>query len=197
MKWGLDTIYPNMYTILVGPSGARKGDAIQTAKRFVENLSNAVTLGEKNTPESIMRQMAESGQNFKDAGNGQIKTHSSISAFVEELFVFTGQQNIDFLGDLTNWYDSRASWKNSTKNMGSDAIAGVCFNLFAATAPDWIPEILPRQAIGGGFTARCMFVVEERKGKTVLDPTSPCQESSASMRRLRKTTLSGMQNRSA
>jgi len=82
-----------------------------------------------------------------------------------------GQQNVAFLSYLTNWYDSRYKWVRRTKHQGTDTVLGVCLNILGSSAPDWLPGILSREAIGGGFTSRCIFVVEERKRKTVLDPT--------------------------
>ena len=39
------------------------------------------------------------------------------------------------------------------------------------TAPEWIQSMLPREAIGGGYTARVIFVVEEWKKKISPDHT--------------------------
>lgn len=170
MQWGHSTIYPNMYVILVGPSGhARKSEPIMIARKFVEQLQIPL-LGEDNSQESIIREMKNSVQSFTDRSNHRICFHSSVSTFIEELSVFTGEHNTQFLAYLTNWYDSRDRWKRSTKHQGIDEIIGMCFNLFAATAPDWLPYILPREAIGGGFTSRCIFVVEERKSRVVANP---------------------------
>jgi len=36
-----------------------------------------------------------------------------------------------------------------------------------ATAPDWLQSMLPQEAVGGGFTARVIFIVEEKKRATV------------------------------
>lgn len=159
-----------MYNILVGPSGrARKSEPIMIARKFAEKLS-ITTLGEDNSQESIIREMKNSVQNFSDRSSGRLGFHSSVSCFLEELSVFTGQQNTQFLAYLTNWYDSRDKWKRSTKHQGIDEVIGMCFNLLAATAPDWLPYILPREAIGGGFTSRCIFVVEEQKSQIVANP---------------------------
>jgi len=46
----------------------------------------------------------------------------------------------------------------------------MCFNLLAATAPDWLPHILTREATGGGFTSRCIFVVETERRKIIANP---------------------------
>ncbi len=96
--------------------------------------------------------------------------HCSATCVSDELSVFLGQKHIKFLADLTDWYDSRDVWTYETKHQGTDRLMGVCLNLLGATAPDWLPSILPQEAVGGGWTSRTIFVVEEYKGKVVPDP---------------------------
>lgn len=172
LKWGHSTIYPNQYIVLVGPSGqSRKGEAINIARGMAESIKIPL-IGEDNSMEAIIVEMKNAITSFIDKGNNNLTFQCAISCFVEELSVFCGQQNTQFLAYLTNWYDSRDQWKRTTKHMGTDEIMGMCYNMLAATAPDWIPYILPREAIGGGFTSRCMFIVENRKSKIVADPNA-------------------------
>jgi len=170
MRWGHTDIYPNQYVVLVGPSGrARKGEAITIGRSMVKTL-NIPMLGEDNSPEAIIKQMDDSAGAFKDETTGNMREMSSMAGFLEELSVFTGEQNKRFLAMLTNWYDSRDDWQRRTKNKGINELAGMCFNLVAATAPDWLPLILPHEAIGGGFTSRCIFIVETQKRKIISNP---------------------------
>lgn len=172
LKWGHSTIYPNQYIILVGPSGqSRKGEAINISRSMVESIKIPL-IGEDNSMESIIVEMKDAITSFTDKGTGRLTFQCAVSCLVEELSVLTGQQNTQFLAYLTNWYDSRDHWKRTTKHQGTDEIMGMCFNLLAATAPDWIPYILPREAIGGGFTSRCLFIVESRKSKVVANPNA-------------------------
>jgi hypothetical protein len=93
-----------------------------------------------------------------------------MTCVAEELTVFIGNNDSSFLADLTNWYDSREKWTYDTKHEGTDEIVGVCFNLLASMAPDWIPLTFPITAIGGGLTSRMIYVVEHRKGKNIPNP---------------------------
>lgn len=170
MRWGHSTVYPNNYIILVGPSGlARKGEPIQISKWMCEEL-NLSLIGEDNTQEVVIQDIKSAETTFLDRTTNTHRFQSAVSCFCEELSVFTGYQNGTFLAYLTNWYDSRNKWTRRTKHQGTDEITGMCFNLLAATAPDWLPHILTREAVGGGFTSRCIFVVEDRKRKTVTNP---------------------------
>jgi hypothetical protein len=119
------------------------------------------------TKEALIRVMKGAITNYQDPTTGTVKFHCAVSCFSEELSVFLGQNNISFLSSLTDWYDSKDKWTYETKGSGTDQLQGLCFNLLGATAPDWLQSMLPQEAVGGGFTSRVMFIVEERKGKTV------------------------------
>jgi len=176
MRWGHTTIFPNQYICLVGPSGiGRKAEPIVTLSKFIRELGMPM-VGEDNSQESIIRDMKNAVTSFKDNSSHDVKFQCAICVYAEELSVFTGYQNATLLAYLTNWYDSRDRWTRRTKHQGHDEILGLCFNLVASTAPDWLPHILPREAIGGGFTSRILFVSEDKPGKIVADPDPPDED---------------------
>lgn len=166
LQWGFERIFPNMYVVLVGPSGkARKGLALGIGKDIISEVSGIILTSENATREALIRAMKGAIANFQ-MPSGQVQMHCSITCFSEELSVFLGQNDIKFLASLTDWYDSKDNWTYETKGSGKDHLQGLCFNLLGATAPDWLQSMLPQEAVGGGFTSRVIFVVEERKSKT-------------------------------
>ena len=177
MIWGHTKIYANQYIILVGPSGtARKGDAMSIGRPMMEHV-NIKIASQKITPEKLISVMAESITSFTDTDKNLV-FQAPISIIAGELSVFIGQKNLKLLADLTDLYDSHKSWEYETKHgyqtksglKTKDVISGVCVNILAGTAPDWIPTILPQEAIGGGWTSRVIFVVEPGKGQVVANP---------------------------
>ena len=161
-------IYPNFYIILVGPSGkTRKGDAMGIGERIFKELELPMS-AEAVTREALLIRMKNAESIY--LLNGEKMTHSSITCFSKELTTLTGVKNVKFLADITDWYDCHSIWTNDTKNKGTDEIIGMFLNLLGATAPDWIPQILPLEAVGGGFTSRCVFVVEREKDKIIPLP---------------------------
>lgn len=170
MRWGRSTIYPNLYVILVGPSGrAKKGTALEFAKPFLHHI-RIPTIEGAITREKLIRRMGEAATPIPDPSTSAMVMQCAVTYVSPELSVFLGQGNLKLLADLCDWYDSPSKWVYDTKGQGTDTIEGVCFNLLGATAPDWLPSILPKEAVGGGFTSRCIWVVEEDKGKTVVFP---------------------------
>lgn len=172
MKWGTETIYPNQYIILIGASGrCRKGVAFAIVQDLVKEVGIVAT-AESITREALIKDIAESSASFLDPETGTV-FHCSLSSYQEELSIFLGQADVRFLADLTDWYNCKPDWTYRTKNMGTDRITNLCFNLLGGTAPDWLVSIIPQEAIGGGFTARCVFVVEEEKKHLVPRPPMP------------------------
>lgn len=170
LQWGFERIYPNLFVVLVGPSGrARKGVALGIAKSMLAAIPGVSMAPEASSREAIILAMKRAMLNFNDPTDNRIKFHCSLTAFSEELSVLLGQSDIKLLANLTDWYDSKEDWAYETVGRGRDALQGLCFNLMGATAPEWLQSMLPQEAIGGGFTSRVIFVVEERKRKTVAD----------------------------
>lgn len=170
IDWGTITFYPNMYIVLVGPSGAcRKGTAMGTALDFLENLDVKLA-AESITREALIRELKNANDNTVNLETGSSDMHSSLTIWAPELTVFLGYHNHQLLSDLTDWYDCRNRWTYRTKNMGTDEIIGVYVNMIGATTPDLIRTTMPLDAIGGGLTSRMIFVYEEQKEHIVPVP---------------------------
>lgn len=175
LRWGFKTLYPNIYVVLIGPSGCRKGTAMNIGKNLLQEINGILMASESTTREALIRDMKDGITTFTDPTDQMLKFHSSVTVFSEELSVFLGQQNIKFLADLTDWFDASDQWTYRTKGSGTDKLVGVCVNILGATAPDWLRSILPQEAFGGGFTSRVIFVVEDGKKQIVADPRIPIE----------------------
>lgn len=167
MVWGHTTIFPNQYIILVGPSGARKGEPLVVAQGFLREVGVPL-IAEAITRQALYRAVKNSTRSFNIGTRMYVQC--AVSGVFEEVSVFLGEGDARFLASLTNWYDSRERWTYETKNAGVDEIHGICFNMLGSTAPDWIPLIIPYTAIGGGFTSRIIFVLEHKKERIIEDP---------------------------
>ena len=168
-----EVIYPNQYIVLVGPPGrVRKGTAIAIGRGLLEEVGIPLA-AERVTKEALVRFMKKNLATFPDPKTGIPQLHCSVTCIAEELAVLLGQKDVELLAFLTAWYDSRDDWSYDTKTQGKDELLGMCFNFLAATAPDWLPSILPIEAISGGWTSRCIFVVEYRARKIVSALTPP------------------------
>lgn len=170
LEWGSITFYPNMYVVLVAPSGkARKGTAMAFASEMLEDLPLSLA-AESITREALIGELVNAVKTYQLTPTDIMRFHSSLTIFAPELTVFLGYNNHALMSDLTDWYDCRNKWIYRTKHMGTDEINGVYVSLFGATTPELIRTTLPLDAIGGGLTSRMIFVFEPKKGKIVPDP---------------------------
>lgn len=173
LPWGVETIYPNQYIVLIGPSGkCRKGVAMGICYDIVRD-AGLTYAADSITREALIRDFKDSAASFQDPVQDDIKWHCSLTVFSEELSIFLGNKDVRFLADLTDWYNCKSEWTYRTKNMGTDKIANMCMNMLGATAPDWLTSILPQEAVGGGFTSRIIFIVESNKRKSVAEQYEP------------------------
>ena len=170
MRRGHSTIYPNMYIVLIGPSGiSRKGESLMVARSFMEKI-NLPLLPNNSSKESIVRDMNERKQQYKDETTGKIYMHCSVSGVSEELANFLGMQDAGLISFMTEWYDSRDKFEKKTKHQGFDEVDGVCFNFLSSADPTWLPSVFPKEAPGGGFMSRVIFVVEDKKRRSIPNP---------------------------
>jgi hypothetical protein len=171
LPWGSGiTFYPNLYIVLVGPSGkCRKGTAMGMGAQFLRELGVKMA-AEAITREALIRELAGASETNVSQKNGKVYLHSSLTIFSQELTVFLGYNNQNLIADLTDWYDCRDPWIYRTKSQGTDEINGVWVNLIGATTPELIQSALPRDAIGGGLASRIIFVYEDNKAKNIAIP---------------------------
>jgi len=161
-------IFPNLYVVLVGPAGGRKGTAMNLSLPMLETLQIKMA-AEAITREALIRELSEATESYTNA-DGEEFHHCSLTVSAQELAVFLGQNNLQLLSDLTDWYDCKNIWTYRTKHVGTDTVEGVWVNLIGATTPSILQNSLPQDAIGGGLTSRIIFVYSPGKGKLVPIP---------------------------
>jgi len=145
----------------------RKGEPLMIAREFLREVEIPL-ISDAITRQALVQTIANGVRNFPYESG--IRLQCPISGVFEEFAVFLGEGDAKFLTWLTQWYDSRERFVYQTKGTGTDEVLGVCANILGSTAPDWFPIMIPASAIGGGFTSRVIWVVENKKGRIIEDP---------------------------
>ena len=173
VNWGSIVWYPNMYIVLVGPSGCRKGTAMKFGWDLLAKTGIKLS-AQSTTRQALIRRLREANKTDQDHVSGDLMQHSSLTVFSEEFTVFLGYGQRELIADLCDWYDCKELWVYDTKNVGTDSIPGVWLNVIGATTPKLIRTSLPDDSIGGGLTSRIVFVYEpQRAKKSVLPIADP------------------------
>ncbi len=179
-KDGLYTLYPNQYIILTGPPGIGKGTAINFAWKLAKTANSPIVniLTDKITGPKILHLIADGWSTVPKLVNGQAilatKEHTcTIIASELQSLLSSGD---DMLSTFCQLWDQE-EYEYRTKNQGSAIIKGMCVSLIGGTVPDFVRgmERDTNAAIAGGFTARCIFIFEDKKSKEL--PYAPTIES--------------------
>lgn len=163
LEWGGHlTFYPNMYIVLIGPPGCRKGTAMGPGQKMLSRIGIKMA-AESITREMLIRELLNATSIEDDPENNVVITHASLTIYSPELAVFLGYKNQQLIMDLTDWFDCRDKWIYRTKHQGEDEITGVWVNILGATTPHLIQQVMPLDVIGGGLAGRMIFVYETEK----------------------------------
>jgi Protein of unknown function (DUF3987) len=164
------TLYPNLYIILVGGTGVRKGTAFGQAQRFVNTPELGIKLAVDSTSKvQLIKDFVQSLE-MTLLDDGTQSFHSSLTIHCPELTVFLGYQNLDLLTALIDWYDSNKNpWVYRTGNAGNQEITGVWANILGASTPDLLRAALPLVSIGGGLIGRMLLLFSPGREKKIFN----------------------------
>ncbi|GAF68125.1 unnamed protein product, partial [marine sediment metagenome] len=177
VDWGTSLIYyPNMYIVLVGPSGCRKGTAMNPGLDMLLDLGKIKMAAQATTLQALIRRLKDTNYQDLDLETGDMHFHSSMSIFSKEFTVFLGYHNRELMSALCDWYDCDKKWTYETIARKVEEVVGVWVNLFGATTPDLIRTSLPLDAIGGGLTSRIIYIYEPKMGDMVFLPMQTNEE---------------------
>lgn len=164
--------YPNMYIVLVGPSGCRKGTAMRIAVNMVSDIKEVSLSSQSTTREALIRQIKAAVRT--ETVNGKLTIDSSFTIHSEEFTVFLGYNNLELITNLTDWYDCGTGktglWNYETIGRGKDEIQGMWVNMLAATTPQALKASLPMEAVGIGLASRIIFVYASKRSKVMPFP---------------------------
>lgn len=162
------TLYPNLYIILVGGTGVRKGTAFAQAQKFIGIPELGIRMAVDSTSKVQLIKDFVGAVEMAMMDNGEQYFHSSLTIHSPELTVFLGYQNLDLLTALIDWYDSNKNpWIYRTGNAGSQEIMGVWANILGASTPDLLRAALPLVSIGGGLIGRMILLFSPKREKKI------------------------------
>ncbi len=164
------TIYPNLYIVLVaGSAKCRKSTSIGVGRKFIESILPPITtLAQKMTPEALIGRLSGVGVKDQDLLIKQAEglfVVDELSTLIDRNAFLNGMIPL-----LTRLYDCE-DFTYDTKSRGIESVENPCLSIIGGSTIEWIKEHIPVAAIGGGFTARIIFVYKDSFDKLVPWPT--------------------------
>lgn len=166
LSWGFETIYPNLYVVLVGPPGGRKGTAMKILKPFLQDLGIIMSADSVGSVQSLYNEIKDSLNSFKHP-DGNMTEHRSLTTWSEEFQVFLGDNDPKLIMAITDLFDSPSKWEYKSIKRGTDDLSNCWFNLLGAITPTLLQGRLSRDAQGGGLLSRIIFIVGYGREKLV------------------------------
>jgi len=162
-KFEWESLSPNMYTFLVGPSGSGKGGAINFAMQFVKNESELNIHYGASTKQGLMDKLGKNKSNSHRLYVVQAELADAIS---------TGHLADAFIKSMTDWYNpSNMDFQESTRLHGSRTFKPPCLNWLAGTTTEWLIESVGAKAMASGFVGRVVIAPGTYSyNKRVYDP---------------------------
>ena len=163
-------VYPNLYVILVGPSGARKSNATAIGMKIASKVGIR-KFADKITGAALLKDLSEA--TIKFVSPTEVTLCSPILIYSSELGVFLGTDayHTGVIADLTDLYDCPSQWEKKTIIRESEIIVAPYVSVLAASTPQTLKDVLPIEAVGQGFTSRIIFVWGKGRRKKVPIPT--------------------------
>jgi len=171
-------VFPNLCVVIVAPSGkCRKTSACNVSVGLLRAIGGTI-VADKVTPEALI-------EAFKD------KAAATGLLYAPELAVFLGKQKYQegMVPMLTSLFDCPSEWSSATVMRGEAKLTNVALSFLGCSTMDWIQTAIPRDAFGGGFMSRLLFVVQEDTPRQfAIPPPLELEKKSALIKRLIELT---------
>lgn len=153
-------LYPNIYVLLYGPSGVRKGPAIALAEKVVKKIDNTRVINGRSSIEAIIKELGtfttrKGKEALKDSAGFVVASELSSSIIA----------NPSAMDIMTNLYDriwNEDEWKYKLKVGESHTLNNPTITWLAGTNEALFKDFVPEKNIHGGLIGR-MFMVSETK----------------------------------
>lgn len=157
IKTARGVLYPNLYTILVGPPGAAKTLVTVTARELLSNIEAFHVASSSVTRASLIDELKVSERKII-LPKMEVMTFNSLTIISNEFGVFLESYDQSFMNTLTDIYDG---WPYKESRRGKDLrirIDHPQLNILAATTPSYLNALLPPGAWDQGFMSRVIMV---------------------------------------
>lgn len=148
IAWEARPLYPNLYSILIGPTGARKGAAIDRAVRLVKQGMGVNVLPSEGTHQGF----AAGLRRRLTVTRG--RTSDGVIVAPEFSVLMSRDKNKeDLVKWFTDWYDCPDHWERALRGEEDYELKNVCVSMLGGSNMAWL-RTMPADAISGGFMPR-------------------------------------------
>lgn len=198
-KHGHFTLYPNLYTMLIGVPGTRKSSAIKISAKLLKLAGYTTFAAKKTRQEKFLLDLAEQSEKKEAALSGGYRVNDTLDALDQNLWGsdsdssdyyadkapaecyiaadefnnFIGAGNIEFISILGELWDYEGVYDYRLKNSKSVYIPNPTVSILGGNTPTGFSQAFSVETIGQGFFSRLLLVYGEPSGVRYTFPPSP------------------------
>jgi hypothetical protein len=181
-KMATGDIYPNMFTILLGPPGARKSTAINMVAEIVRESGYRNICSGKTSPEQFLMDLRIGFDTIRiDPTDIDVLTGRSVQDILDrpsshvlikagELQDFLGSSNINFISQLTNLWDNPPDYPYRLKNGTQELIKYPTISLIGGATQSTFKRMFPLDVVGQGLLSRFILIHGAGARKKIFEP---------------------------
>ena len=152
-------LYPNIYVLLYGESGLRKGLPTSMARKIADNVNTTKVIWGRASIQAIITElgMARSypGGNIMGATGFAVSSEFSSS-------IINDPQAIKILTELYDRNYQEGKWVNRLKTSGTETLKNPTLTILGGTNEDQLKDVLTKRDVYGGFIGRT-FIIREKE----------------------------------
>lgn len=159
---GAYKLYPNIYCLLYGPSGVRKGPAIAIAEQVVKKVDNTRVINGRATIEAIIKDLGT----FKSRPGKEPIKDSCGFVVASELSssIISNPSAMDVMTALYDRIYNTGDWEYKLKVGDSHTLKHPTITWLSGTNEALFKDFLPEKNIHGGLIGRMYMISENRPG---------------------------------
>ena len=152
-------LYPNLYTVLVGPPGVGKTEVTWRVRTLWQELKEHHVAASSLTAASLIDDLKDASRRIMVPNQvPSVVQFNSLQVCSNELGVLLPAYENEFMNKLTELYDCKAySERRRTKDLHFE-IKEPQLNILAATTPSFLNNVMPEGAWDQGFLSRTLLV---------------------------------------
>lgn len=175
-KWIDEKLYPNLYVMLIGPSGTGKNQAwrraIKRAEAMPESDQKRVNLYRgKVSAEKLLSRLGDK----QKAREGFAVNRTWLVTPELAMQVGSGPKAENFITHMTELMDADQTLQDDTRTSGHFLAKNPLVNWGSGTTQDWLLRSVGKQDILGGFFARICAVPGRRSEVRYAKPIYPAE----------------------
>jgi len=201
------TLYPNLYTMLIGSPGTKKSSAIKIGAKLLKQAGYNTFAAKKTRQEKFLLDLAEQseklaaanslelgdaggfdildqnlwGDDIDDAESYTNKPPAECFIAADEFNNFIGVNNLDFVSILGELWDYEGVYDYKLKNSKSVYIPNPTISILGGNTPTGFAQAFPTESIGQGFFSRLLLIYGEPSGVKYTFPPKPDTELQAQL----------------